>query len=114
MTPPVAAPMSGLNFRRPFFIITKNGIFYSNHARDEDNQEDDEEDNVDKELMTTGKRVRNKKKVKHSKCPYCYRKFTNLKHHINQQHSQVSHKQEITIVVVSFMHVSNKQDEITV
>ena len=23
------------------------------------------------------------------KCPHCYREFTNLRHHINQQHIQV-------------------------
>ena len=23
------------------------------------------------------------------KCPHCFREFTNLKHHINQQHAQV-------------------------
>ena len=36
------------------------------------------------------RRIRDKNKpAKLSKCPHCFREFTNLKHHINQQHSQV-------------------------
>ena len=27
------------------------------------------------------------------KCPHCFREFTNLKHHINQQHAQVCSKE---------------------
>ena len=30
------------------------------------------------------------KEEKLAKCPHCLREFTNLKHHINQQHAQVS------------------------
>ena len=30
------------------------------------------------------------KSIKLSKCPHCFREFTNLKHHINQQHAQVT------------------------
>ena len=26
-----------------------------------------------------------------AKCPHCHREFTNLRHHINQQHMQVSY-----------------------
>ena len=29
------------------------------------------------------------------KCPHCFREFTNLKHHINQQHAQVCRNQAI-------------------
>ena len=29
------------------------------------------------------------KEEKLAKCPHCLRQFTNLKHHINQQHAQV-------------------------
>lgn len=29
------------------------------------------------------------KEEKLAKCPHCFREFTNLKHHINQQHAQV-------------------------
>ena len=29
------------------------------------------------------------KEEKLAKCPHCLREFTNLKHHINQQHAQV-------------------------
>lgn len=36
------------------------------------------------------KEIGNAKKTdKMSKCPHCFREFTNLKHHINQQHSQL-------------------------
>ena len=43
----------------------------------------------------------NKKKTKAeklAKCPHCFREFTNLKHHINQQHAQVS----ISCVLIFF------------
>ena len=54
--------------------------------------EDDTEDDPDTypEPKTKRRRVRNKSlPAKLSKCPHCFREFTNLKHHINQQHSQV-------------------------
>ena len=35
----------------------------------------------------TSKNLSKAEKV--SKCPHCFREFTNLKHHINQQHAQV-------------------------
>ena len=66
----------------------------SSDVRDKDDQdddlEDDDEDDEDTEPPIKRKRVRNKK-TKLSKCPHCFREFTNLKHHINQQHSQVCH-----------------------
>ena len=52
--------------------------------------EDEGNDEEDTEPPTKRKRVRNKK-TKLSKCPHCFREFTNLKHHINQQHSDVRH-----------------------
>ena len=59
---------------------------------DEDDDDTTEDDTFpDPETSTKKKRVRDKNKpAKLSKCPHCYREFTNLKHHINQQHSQVS------------------------
>ena len=33
------------------------------------------------------------KEEKLAKCPHCLREFTNLKHHINQQHAQVETKE---------------------
>ena len=55
---------------------------------DDDTSEDDTF--PDPETTTKKKRVRNKNKpAKLTKCPHCFREFTNLKHHINQQHSQV-------------------------
>ena len=32
---------------------------------------------------------RKSREEKLAKCPHCWREFTNLKHHINQQHAQV-------------------------
>ena len=52
--------------------------------------EDEEDDEEDTEPPTKRNRVRNKK-TKLSKCPHCFREFTNLKHHINQQHAAVRH-----------------------
>ena len=67
----------------------------SSDFRDKDDQDDDDDDEDDDEEDTEPpikrRRVRNKK-TKLSKCPHCFREFTNLKHHINQQHSQVCHK----------------------
>ena len=57
-----------------------------------DSDEDDSEDDADTypEPKTKRRRVRDKRlPAKLSKCPHCFREFTNLKHHINQQHSQV-------------------------
>ena len=58
----------------------------SSDVRDREEEEEEEED--DTEPQTKKIRVRSKK-IKLSKCPHCFREFTNLKHHINQQHSQV-------------------------
>ena len=51
-------------------------------------EDEEEEEEDDTEPPTKKRRVRSKK-IKLSKCPHCFREFTNLKHHINQQHSQV-------------------------
>ncbi len=59
---------------------------------DKSDADDTSEDDTfpDPEITTKKKRVRNKNKpAKLTKCPHCFREFTNLKHHINQQHSQV-------------------------
>ena len=58
--------------------------------RKEQENEDEEDDEEDTEPPTKRNRVRNKK-TKLSKCPHCFREFTNLKHHINQQHAAVRH-----------------------
>ena len=58
-----------------------------------DDDDDTTEDDTfsDPDTPAKKKRVRNKNKpAKLTKCPHCFREFTNLKHHINQQHSQVS------------------------
>lgn len=57
-------------------------------SAEEEEEEDQEEEEEQTEPLTKKKRVRSKK-TKLSKCPHCFREFTNLKHHINQQHSQV-------------------------
>ena len=56
-------------------------------VREKDDQDDDDEVE-DNEPPIKRRRVRNKK-TRLAKCPHCFREFTNLKHHINQQHSQV-------------------------
>ena len=67
----------------------------------EDKSDDDdtsEDDTFPDPETSKKKRVRNKNKpAKLTKCPHCFREFTNLKHHINQQHSQV-HTWNIMIV----------------
>ena len=63
----------------------------SSDVRDKDDKDEEDDDNDDEEDIEPPikrKRVRNKK-TKLAKCPHCFREFTNLKHHINQQHSQV-------------------------
>ena len=55
-------------------------------------QEDQEEDQEELPPAPTKKRRTVKRKSKEerlAKCPHCLREFTNLKHHINQQHAQV-------------------------
>lgn len=52
------------------------------HEVEEDSTEEDDEGSK------TGRKER-KKTEKMAKCPHCLREFTNLKHHINQQHSQL-------------------------
>ena len=67
---------------------------WKNPGQDDKSDDDDttEDDTFpDTETNTKKKRVRNKNKpAKLTKCPHCFREFTNLKHHINQQHSQVN------------------------
>jgi len=62
-------------------------------AQDDDNEEEEEEGEIEDIFYKKG--VGAKKAVKYdpleklAKCPHCFREFTNLKHHINQQHSQL-------------------------
>ena len=63
----------------------------------EEEKKEDEEEEEEKEKVLSPppptkkrRRVRTKsKEEKLAKCPHCLREFTNLKHHINQQHAQV-------------------------
>jgi len=61
--------------------------------QDDDEDEDDEDDPMDEMFDNLAKNA--KKPVKYdpaeklAKCPHCFREFTNLKHHINQQHSEI-------------------------
>ena len=72
---------------------------WSNSEVREADDDDEEEEEEGIEPPTKRKRVRNKK-LKLSKCPHCFREFTNLKHHINQQHSQVCH---VNYLGISFL-----------
>ena len=60
----------------------------SSDVREAADEEEDQDEEEDTEPLAKKRRVRSKK-TKLSKCPHCFREFTNLKHHINQQHSQV-------------------------
>ena len=57
----------------------------------QDEDEEEEVDELEEIFLDTGKKQPKKydKTEKLAKCPHCFREFTNLKHHINQQHSQV-------------------------
>ena len=57
----------------------------------EEQEQEQEEREQEEELPPAPRRtVRTKSKEKKlAKCPHCLREFTNLKHHINQQHAQV-------------------------
>ena len=39
-------------------------------------------------------------------CPHCHREFTNLRHHINQQHMQVG----VQLIVVALLHMNHITD----
>ena len=66
---------------------------------DKDDDQDDDDKEEDTEPPIIRRRVRNKK-TKLAKCPHCFREFTNLKHHINQQHSQVCHNMKSLLVLL--------------
>ena len=57
----------------------------------EEQESEEEEDQLPPPPPTKKRRtVKTKsKEEKLTKCPHCLREFTNLKHHINQQHAQV-------------------------
>ena len=68
---------------------------------DKDKSETNSEPDDDFPEPPKKKRRRTKKLTKAeklAKCPHCLREFTNLKHHINQQHAQVS----ISCVLIFF------------
>ena len=61
-------------------------------SQEEADQEEEEEEEEELPPPPTKKRrtvKRKSKEEKLAKCPHCLREFTNLKHHINQQHAQV-------------------------
>ena len=68
-------------------------------------QDEDEVDDVEDVFPDDGKDSSTRKSTKYdkseklAKCPHCFREFTNLKHHINQQHSQVGLIISITLTV---------------
>ena len=51
------------------------------------------------------------KSIKLSKCPHCFREFTNLKHHINQQHAQVTFQDGPAsfFLLLSIFYIKNKK-----
>ena len=60
-------------------------------SQEEEEQESEEEEELPPAPPPKKRRtVKTKsKEEKLAKCPHCLREFTNLKHHINQQHAQV-------------------------
>ena len=60
-------------------------------AQDEEEEDDEVDDVFDNDRIggSAKKAVKYDPSEKLAKCPHCFREFTNLKHHINQQHSQV-------------------------
>ena len=56
--------------------------------RNEEEEESEEEDFTGPGPSKKRRKVKSKEE-KLAKCPHCLREFTNLKHHINQQHAQV-------------------------
>ena len=54
-------------------------------------EEEEEEEELPPPPPTKKRRTvkRKSREEKLAKCPHCLREFTNLKHHINQQHAQV-------------------------
>ena len=75
----------------------------SSDVRDKDDQEEE-----DTEPPIKRRRVRNKK-TRLAKCPHCFREFTNLKHHINQQHSQVHRSYKCFLVLFGSDRSSTSQ-----
>ena len=59
-------------------------------SQEEADQEEEEEEELPPPPTKKRRTVKRKsKEEKLAKCPHCLREFTNLKHHINQQHAQV-------------------------
>ena len=59
--------------------------------QEEEQEEEEQQEELHPGAKTKkGRTVKTKSKEKKlAKCPHCLREFTNLKHHINQQHAQV-------------------------
>ena len=68
---------------------TVDDPLWSQEAGDQESEEEEEELPPPPPAKKR-RRVKTKsKEEKLAKCPHCLREFTNLSHHINQQHAQV-------------------------
>ena len=67
----------------------------------EEEEEEEEEEELPPPPPTKKRRAvkRKSREEKLAKCPHCLREFTNLKHHINQQHAQVRSCQASTSLI---------------
>ena len=70
---------------------TVDDPLWSQEEGEQDSEEEEEEEQLPPPPPAKKRRTvkRKSKEEKLAKCPHCFREFTNLKHHINQQHAQV-------------------------
>ena len=70
---------------------TVDDPLWSQEEGEQDSEEEEEEEQLPPPPPAKKRRTvkRKSKEEKLAKCPHCWREFTNLKHHINQQHAQV-------------------------
>ena len=70
---------------------TVDDPLWSQEEGEQDSEEEEEEVQLPPPPPAKKRRTvkRKSKEEKLAKCPHCWREFTNLKHHINQQHAQV-------------------------
>ena len=69
---------------------TVDDPLWSQEEGDQESEEEEEEELPPPPPVKKRRTVKTKsKEEKLAKCPHCFREFTNLKHHINQQHAQV-------------------------
>ena len=69
---------------------TVDDPLWSQEEQEEQESEGEEEELPPAPPIKKRRTVKTKsKEEKLAKCPHCLREFTNLKHHINQQHAQV-------------------------